>query len=154
MVKYIAKVNRLFLTTLDFITPFADLLARLWIAKIFFQAGLTKIASWNATVILFTDVYHVPLLPPSVAASLATTAELILPILLILGLGGRFIVFIFFMYNLIAVMSYDFLWTVEGMAGLEQHVNWGLLLMLLMCHGSGKFSIDYWLNKRHGYRSQ
>jgi len=38
--------------------------------------------------------------------------------------------------------------------GLDQHINWGLLLALLMCHGSGKLSIDYWLRKKHGHTLQ
>lgn len=150
-IKLIARIIRPFLQVFDFLTPLGDLLARLWVAQIFFLAGLTKLQSWSTTLALFEYEYHVPLLSPSVAAVLGTSAELILPVMLILGLGGRLTIFIFFIYNAIAVISYPFLWTQEGIAGLHQHIEWGLLLMLLMFHGSGKLSLDYWLRKRHGH---
>ena len=136
---------------LDFLTPLGDLLARLWVAKIFFESGLTKIQSWDSTLTLFTYVYQVPLLPPDIAAYLGTGAELLLPVLLVLGLGGRITIFVFFMYNLVAMVSYHYLWTPEGAMGLDQHINWALLLMLLMFHGAGKISLDHWLKKKFGH---
>src|SRR3989344_489879 len=134
---------------LRFLSPVGDLIVRFWLAKIFFDSGLTKIQSWESTVLLFTNAYHVPLLSPPVAAFLGTACELILPVLLVLGLGGRIAIFIFFIYNIVAMISYNFLWTPSGAAGLEEHINWALLLMVLMLHGPGKLSIDYWLHKRH-----
>ena len=65
--------------------PFADLFARLYLAKVFLLAGLTKLSSWDNTLMLFTEEYHVPLLPPAIAAVLGTGAELVLPVLLLLG---------------------------------------------------------------------
>lgn len=96
---------------------------------------------------LFTYVYHVPLLPPYFAAVLGTTAEIVLPSLIILGLGGRIIIALLFIFNITAVISYPFLWTTDGAAGLNQHINWGCVLGLLMCHGAGSFSIDKLLTK-------
>ena len=64
----------------------ALLAARIWIAKIFFMSGLVKIKSWDATIALFTDEYKVPILPPEIAAYMATAAELSLPALLLFGL--------------------------------------------------------------------
>jgi putative oxidoreductase len=151
VIKLIARIIRPFLLALDALTPLGDLLARCWVAYIFFNAGLIKIQNWNATISLFTYEYHVPLLPPYAAAILGTAAELILPLLLVIGLGGRITILIFFIYNIIAVVSYTFLWTPEGQMGLYQHIDWGLLLALLMFHGSGKISVDYWLWKRHGH---
>ena len=144
-----AKIIRPFIATLNFLTPLGDMLVRCWIAYIFFTSGLTKVQSWETTLQLFTYEYHVPLLTPELAALLGTGAELILPLLLVLGLGGRFCILIFFIYNAIAAVSYPFLWTPEGSMGLQQHVSWGLLLMLLMLHGSGKLSIDHWIHVRH-----
>ena len=151
LIQFFAKLLKPFLKTLDFLTPFGDLAARLWVAQIFFRAGLVKIQSWPSTLMLFSNVYRVPFLPPDVAAVLGTGAELILPILLVLGLGGRLMIFVFFIYNAVAVVSYGFLWTPEGAAGLAQHINWGLLLTLLMFHGPGKLSVDYWLRKRYAH---
>lgn len=150
-IRIIAKIIAPILRLLDFLTPIGDLAARLWIAYIFFSAGLVKIQQWQETVNLFTYEYHVPLLSPYVAAILGTGAELILPFLLVIGLGGRIMILIFFIYNIVAVISYHFLWTPEGAAGLDQHINWGLLLALLMFHGPGKLSVDHWLRKRHGH---
>ena len=149
--KRIAKIIHPFLKAFDFLAPLGDLIARWWVASIFFKAGLVKIEHWSSTMALFQYEYHVPLLSPHVAAVLGTGAELILPFLLVIGLGGRFMILIFFVYNAVAAISYPFLWTPEGAAGLDQHINWGLLLMLLMFHGSGKLSIDHWLRKRHGH---
>ena len=146
-----AKVVRPFIKSMEFLTPFGDLLVRLWIADIFFKAGLTKIQSWDTTVTLFTYEYAVPLLSPEVAAFIGTAAELILPVLLVLGLGGRFCILLFFVYNAVAAISYPFLWTPEGQMGLDQHINWGLLIMMLMFHGSGKISLDYLIRKYHGH---
>lgn len=140
-----------FLRILDWVTPVADLLARLWVAWIFFKAGLVKIQAWQATLDLFTYQYSVPFLSPQMAAILGTGAELILPILLAIGLGGRLMILLFFVYNVIIVISYHFLWTPDGWNGMAQHVNWGLLLALLMTHGSGKLSLDHWLRRRYGH---
>lgn len=137
------------LKTIDKIGPFGDLLARAWVAKIFFAAGICKLENWQSTVMLFSDVYHVPFMPPELAAYLGTAAELILPVLLLLGLGGRLFIFIFFIYNIICVISFDFLWTPAGRSGLDDHINWGMLLLLLMIHGPGKFSLDYLIKKKY-----
>jgi len=150
-IKFSAVILKPILKFLDFLKPYADLLARLWVAKIFFMSGLTKIQSWQTTLMLFANEYHVPLLPPTFAAYLGTGFELVLPVLLVLGLGGRFFIFIFFIYNIMCVISFHFLWTPAGQAGLDDHICWGLLLMLLMCHGPGKFSLDYLINRSWGH---
>ena len=151
MIKIFARVLRPFIHALKALTPLVDLLARIWVGQIFFLSGLTKISSWETTTMLFRHVYHVPLLSPFLAAVLGTAAELILPVLLVLGVGGRVIIFMFFVYNAIAAISYPFLWTAQGAAGLEQHVDWSLLLMLLMCHGPGSWSLDNLIYRSHGH---
>ena len=132
MIPKIARLVRPFINVFKWLSPVGDLLARLWVAQIFFMSGLVKIQAWESTQMLFAHVYNVPFLSPYVAAVLGTTAELILPILLVIGLGGRFVIFIFFVYNAIAAVSYPYLWTAQGSAGLSDHVNWALLLLLLM----------------------
>ncbi len=151
LVKFFAPIVRPWIKAMEFLTPFGDLLARLWIADIFFKAGLNKIQTWSTTVTLFTYEYHVPLLSPETAAIIGTGAELVLPVLLVLGLGGRFCILLFFIYNAVAAISYPFLWTPEGQVGLDQHINWGLLIMMLMFHGSGKLSLDYLIRKYYGH---
>src|SRR5262249_23332099 len=66
-----------------------QLLFRVSIAALFWNSGLTKIASWQTTIVLFRDEYKVPLLPPELAATLAATVELSCPVLLVLGLATR-----------------------------------------------------------------
>lgn len=146
-----AKIVAPILQTLDALKDVGDLIVRFWIAKIFIESGLSKVADFSSTVSLFENVYHVPLLPPVLAAYLGTGAEFILPIFLILGLGGRFFIFAFFVYNIICVLSFNFLWTPSGSSGLNDHINWGLLLMMLMFHGSGRISLDYLIQKRFGH---
>jgi len=138
------------LRLLDWLTPVADLLARVWVAQIFFFSGLGKIHSWPTTLMLFHTQYMVPLLSPTTSAYVGTGLELVLPVLLVLGLGGRLSIFIFFLYNVMCVISYHFLWTPSGSAGLYDHIEWGLLLLLLMVHGPGKLSLDYLIHRRHG----
>lgn len=149
-IKFISCIANPFVKLFDYLTPVADLAARLWVGATFFHSGYLKLQSWESTKVLFSEEYCVPLLNPTVAAVLGTAAELILPILLIIGLGGRFIIFLFFILNVTAVVSYPHLWTEEGQLGLDQHIAWGLLLALLMTHGSGKLSLDYLLRKRYG----
>ena len=145
------KVLRPTLYLLNVLKDAGDLIVRLWIAKIFFFSFLTKITDWGATLVLFKYDYSVPLLSPTVAAYIGTSAELILPILLVLGLGGRFFIFAFFVFNAFCVLSFHFLWTAQGAAGLADHINWGLLLMMLMFHGSGRISLDHLLHRRFGH---
>ncbi|MFT3741669.1 MAG: DoxX family protein [Gammaproteobacteria bacterium] len=148
IIQIIGRLRQLLNQGLDFLAPLGQFSARVWIAYIFFTAGLVKIQSWVTTETLFTYEYQVPLLPPVMAAVLATGAELLLPVLVVLGLGGRFIYVVLFVYNAIAVASYPYLWTTAGLPGLLQHLNWGLLIMMLMFFGSGKISLDYWLQQR------
>ena len=86
--------------------PLADLGVRLFVAAVFFQSGLTKIANWDSTLSLFENEYAVPLLPSNVAAYLGTGVELFFPVLLVLGLGTRFAAFVLFVFNIVAVVSY------------------------------------------------
>lgn len=128
--------------------PLSLLGMRLYVAWVFFASGLTKIQSWSSTVSLFEDEYHVPLLSPNLAAYLGTAAELILPILLVLGLFGRMTALALFIFNIIAVISYPYLQTIEGAGGYWQHVYWGALLAVLVIFGLGRFAVDaIWLRK-------
>ena len=118
-----------------------DLGIRLYVAKVFFWSGLTKIANWETTVALFEDEYRVPLLPPELAAAAGTFGELVFPVLLALGLAGRFAAGSLFIVNLVAVASY---WHVlkELEPALAQHWYWGVLLLVSLLHGPGKLALD------------
>ena len=139
-----------FARAMDYLSPLFDLGIRLWIANIFFKAGLSKIQSWGSTLMLFEYEYEVPLLSPKIAAYLGTGAELILPVFLALGLAGRLSAFALSAFNVVAVIAYSaFLFSDEGTAGLQQHIYWGLLLLVTVFHGPGKLSLDHLLAKRY-----
>ena len=129
----------------EHLAPLLDLGIRLFLANVFFKSGMTKIQNWDSTLYLFSDVYQVPLLSPEFAAYLATSAELALPVLLVLGLFGRFAAAGLFILNLVAVISY---YSELSEAGLNQHLYWGILLAVLLLISRGAWSIDAWLEKR------
>lgn len=129
---------------LDALQPAAALLARLYLAQVFFLSGLTKIRDWDTTIALFTDEYKVPLLSPALAAAMGTTGELALPVLLVLGLGGRFSALGLSVVNAVAVISLAEI----APAALQQHVFWGSLLAGLAIYGLGPWSLDRWAAPR------
>ena len=97
----------------------------------------------DATFTLFENDYKLPLLSPNFAAYLSTFAEHIFPILLILGLFGRFsalallgmtMVIQFFVFP-------DAWWTA--------HSYWCGLLLVIIAGGPGAFSLDQLLWKRN-----
>jgi putative oxidoreductase len=118
----------------------ALLAARLYVANIFFKSGLTKLNDWSSTLALFHDVYQVPLLPPTLAAYVGTAGELALPVLLVLGLAGRFAGAGLFIVNLVAALSLmtdDF-----SPAAQAQHTLWGVLALMIALWGAGRWSAD------------
>lgn len=128
----------------EYLAPVFDLGLRLYLADVFFKSGMTKIKSWDSTLYLFSDVYHVPLLPSDIAAYLATGAELGLSVLLVLGLFGRFAAFGLSILNVVAVISYSEL----SEAGINQHLSWGILLGVLLILSRGNWSVDAWMEGR------
>lgn len=123
---------------LDGARPLAALVARAYLAQVFFLSGLTKIRDWDTTLLLFTEEYRVPLLPPDLAAVLGTAGELVLPVLLLVGLAGRFAALGLSVVNVVAVLSLAEI----APAALQQHITWGVLLGALALHGVGRWSVD------------
>ena len=124
-----------------------DLVIRVYMADVFFRSGLVKIRNWDGTMYLFENEYRVPLLPPELAAWLGTFGELLFPPLLALGLAARFAALSLSVVNVMAVIAF---WHVlaENEAARMSHFYWGLLLLVTLCHGPGRLSLDYWLRKR------
>jgi putative oxidoreductase len=138
-VKRTARQVHAIYAVLDLLAPVAFLLLRIWVAWQFFKSGLTKLDIEN-TIFLFQNEYHVPLLPPVLAAYLATGAELICSALLMVGLAGRVSALALFILNIIAVISY-------ADASLTDHLPWGLVLLLFVLHGPDKLSADHFIGK-------
>ena len=114
-------------------------LIRLWMARIFFYSGLTKISSWAATIYLFKYEYKVPIIPAELAAYLATTVELCAPAFLIMGLCSRLAALP--MIAMVAVIQFTYL-------DLLKHFYWAILLLTIILHGPGVFSFDYLIRKK------
>ena len=124
-----------------------QLLARLAIANIFWRSGQTKIANWDLTVQLFANEYGVPVLPPEMAASLATTFELACPILLVLGLATRLSVLpLIGMTAVSQLFVYPQAWT--------DHLTWFALLSFLLVSGPGNYSVDALIGRQFGFSSE
>ncbi|MEZ5583460.1 MAG: DoxX family protein [Candidatus Competibacteraceae bacterium] len=125
---------------LNGLAPVAFLVLRCWVAWQFMKSGLTKIQSFSTTIDLFRYEYHVPILPPEVATYLATGAELGCSALLMVGLAGRVNALALFILNIVAVLSY-------ADALLQDHLPWGLILLVFVLHGPDKLSLDHLIGR-------
>jgi putative oxidoreductase len=115
-----------------------QLLFRLGVAGVFLRAGLVKVSSWETTVALFRDEYRVPVFRPELAATLATTFELLCPVLLIVGLGTRVATLpLLGMIATIQLFVYPSAWS--------EHLVWGSILFFLLTRGAGVVSLDHLL---------
>jgi putative oxidoreductase len=86
------------------------------------------------------------MLPPQVAASIATFFELGCPILLFLGLATRLATLpLLGMILIIQAFVYPDAWT--------DHLLWGSILVLLLTRGAGPFSVDAVIARSTGFRS-
>jgi putative oxidoreductase len=128
---------------LNTLQPLLSLMGRLYVAQAFFLSGLTKLRDWDTTLALFSDEYHVPLLPPELAAVMGTGGEIGLPILLVLGLGGRFAPLGLSVVNIVAVLSLSEI----APAAFQQHISWGIVLAVLAVFGTGRWALDSLLGK-------
>ncbi len=117
------------------------LLLRIGIGGTFFKSGLTKIQSWDTTLSLFADEYKVPLLPTELAAWLATAAELICPVIIVLGLFARLgAAALLGMTFVIQVFVYPESWV--------EHLLWASALLYILTRGPGALSVDALIAKR------
>ncbi len=136
----------------DRLQPVALLALRLYVSSVFLRSGLVKISDWSATLALFHDEYKVPLLPPDLAACVGAFGELTFPVLIALGLMGRFGAAGLFVVNAMAVVSYPQLWGFDCPAGLHMHFVWGAILLALAVFGPGRLSLDELILRRMGLR--
>jgi putative oxidoreductase len=134
---------------LDHLRSLFLLATRLYVGWQFWKSGWLKVSSWSSTLDLFRTEYHVPLLPPAVAAVTGAFGEIFFPALLFLGLFSRVGALGGFFVNAMAVISYRQVLLAEGSeAALAQHVLWGFMFLLLAVTGPGKIALDTWLERR------
>ena len=116
---------------------------RLAVATVFWNSAMSKLANWETTISLFAEEYKVPVLPPETAAYLATSIELVTPVLLVLGLLTRPAALVLIgMVAIIEIFVYPQAW--------PTHLQWAAMLLILLSRGPGTYSLDYvlgrWLN--------
>ncbi|ANH68990.1 DoxX family protein [Mitsuaria sp. 7] len=120
-----------------------DLIAlacRFSIAGVFWLSGRTKVEGWftltDTTFLLFRQDYALPLIPPEWAAYLATGAEHLLPILLVLGLFTRIAALgVLGMTAVIQTFVYP--------SGWPTHLSWAAPMLYLLGRGPGRWSLDH-----------
>lgn len=115
------------------------LIVRVAIAAVFWFSGRTKVDGIltvnENTFFLFQEEYKVPLVPPDIAAYMATYAETFFPILLVLGLFTRLSAFsLLIMTVVIEIFVYPLAW--------PTHLTWAALMLYLIGRGAGKWSLD------------
>ncbi|AQR61591.1 DoxX family protein [Brevundimonas sp. LM2] len=115
------------------------LIVRGAIAAVFFLSGRTKVEGLltltDSTYFLFAEEYRVPLLPSALAAHLATYAEHLFPVLIVLGLATRVSALALLgMTLVIQIFVYP--------SGWPTHLLWAALLLYLIRFGAGAFSLD------------
>lgn len=113
-----------------------QLVGRVAVAHVFWNSAQSKLASWQVTQQLFRMEYHVPLIPPDIAAPLAAATELGGSILLFMGLFARFSACA--LLGMVAVIQ---LFVFPGSWG--EHLLWASLLLLIVARGAGKISLDH-----------
>lgn len=112
---------------------------RVFPAMVFFQSGRTKVEGVfsikDSTWFLFEHEYALPLIPSNLAAVLGTTAEHVLPILMILGLATRLSAFgLLGMTAVIQIFVYPGAWITHGL--------WAAALLAVVARGPGALSLD------------
>ncbi|TVP73579.1 MAG: DoxX family protein [Rhodobacteraceae bacterium] len=115
--------------------------ARVFPAVVFWQSARTKVEGFSikdSTYFLFEHVYALPLIPPAPATVLATVAEHVLPVLLVLGLFARLSALgLLIMTAVIQVFVFPGAWVTHGL--------WAAALLVTFAQGPGRLSLDYWL---------
>lgn len=113
---------------------------RLAVATVFWNSAMAHLANWQTTLYLFANDYKVPLLPPDFAAQMAVSIEVSTPVLLVLGLLTRPAVLVLLgMTTVIEVFVYPQAW--------PTHIQWAAMILVLLCRGPGKLSLDYFIAK-------
>jgi putative oxidoreductase len=122
------------------------LAARIFPAMVFWQSARTKVEGFSikdSTYFLFENLYALPVIPPAWAAVIATVAEHVLPVLLILGLASRVSALgLLIMTAVIQIFVFPAAWVTHGL--------WAAALLMVLAHGPGRLSLDHLLGLDRG----
>jgi putative oxidoreductase len=126
----------------------ALLLTRVALAGIFWRSGRTKVEDGSLLSIsdqayfLFEYEYSGLPIPPAIATPMATWAEHLFPILLVLGIFSRFSALsLLIMTLVIQIFVYPEAWW-------QTHILWVAMAAVLVSRGGGLFSLDALLASR------
>ncbi|MEX0341355.1 MAG: DoxX family protein [Erythrobacter sp.] len=126
----------------------ALLLTRVALAGIFWRSGRTKVEDGSLLSIsdqayfLFEYEYSGVPIPPAIATPMATYAEHLFPILLVLGIFSRFSALsLLIMTLVIQIFVYPDAWW-------QTHILWVAMAAVLVSRGGGLFSLDALLASR------
>lgn len=129
-----------------------QLVLRIAVALPFWRSGQTKWSGWfelsDSAVYLFEEElrlhlfgYEIAYPLPQVTAFAAGAAEIILPLLLVLGLGTRFAAL-----GLLLMTAMIQLTVPDGWE--TYHLPWAAMALAVMTYGPGKLAIDrFWLRR-------
>lgn len=126
----------------------AQFVLRLGLAVPFFRSGLSKWDGFlqlnDVAILLFSSEFrlHLPGGPypypaPAVMAFAAGSAEIVLPILLVLGLATRFAALGLLLMTIVVQLTVPDGWPI--------HITWAAMALGIMASGAGKLSLDHML---------
>ena len=143
-IKLMSYYEKFFEAVQKWLEPIYALLLRLYIFKEFFASGWLKVqdilnGQWDRVVFLFAEEYKVPVLSPTIAAAFGTFNEIVFPILLVLGLIGRFAALVLFATSLLIELTYQH---------NVDHILWMTMCLYIVFRGCGCMSVDYLIHKK------
>ena len=130
-----------------------QLVLRIGLAVPFWRSGVNKWDGFlqlnDVAVLLFASEFklHLPGGPydfpaPGVMAFITGSAEILLPILLVLGLATRMTAAGLLLMTLIIQLTVPHGWPL--------HVTWAAMALAIMAWGPGRISLDYWIDRLKG----
>jgi putative oxidoreductase len=132
---------------------FTQLVLRIGLATPFWRSGINKWDGFlqlnDTAVFLFSTEFklHLPGGPypfpaPEITAFIVGSAEILFPILLVLGLATRLAACALLVMTLVVELTVPDGWPV--------HVTWAAMALGIMAWGPGRFSLDYLIERRTG----
>lgn len=130
--------------------PLVQLVLRLALAVPFWKSGILKWSGFlqlsdNAVALFESFELHLPGGPypypaPAAAAFAAACFEVLMPVLLVAGLGTRFAAAALLGMTAVIQLTVPDGWPI--------HLTWAAMALALMAHGAGPLSIDHLLARR------
>lgn len=136
---------------LDFVGEWLSMLGlRLYLAYEFWESGMAKLhgENWFPDI---QDKFPFPFnaIPSEISWQLATWSELLMPVMLVLGLGARFASLSLIILTIVAWISVH---AGNGYNvcdnGFQLPLIYLVMFVPLLLSGPGKLSLDYWIARR------